>query len=218
MPVPGRPQAERTGSAAGAPPPLRALSTATRAASSSGVASPRTIRSTGRTVSCVDPQIDLISVRVGCVTTGPTPPGAGGAGMLARLRFKVLKASIQPMVATPGDPDRGIASDPKNGAYVRELGRVKLDIAYGGSCTAGKREDVDMYARVMADAERAGKRVADGVKFYIQFGSQEVEAYARERGYIDLFQRTGVEVIKPGCGACTVPRRGAVPPRCSAWT
>src|SRR5438445_13505592 len=59
-----------------------------------------------------------------------------------------------------------------------------------------------MYARVMADAEKSGKRVADGVKFYIQFGSQEVEAYAKAKGYIDLFKRTGVEVIKPGCGAC----------------
>jgi len=106
------------------------------------------------------------------------------------------------MVATPGDPDRGIASDPKNGAVVRDLPRVHLNIAYGGSCTAGKRDDIDMYARVMADAERAGKRVADGVKFFIQFGSQEVEAYAKQKGYLDLFARTGVQVIKPGCGAC----------------
>src|SRR5262249_5273994 len=111
-------------------------------------------------------------------------------------------ATIRPMVATPGDPDRGIASDPKNGAYVPEIGRVKIDIAYGGSCTAGKRDDVDMYARVMADAEKAGKKVRDGVHVYIQFGSREVEAYAKQQGYTDLFTRTGVEVIKPGCGAC----------------
>jgi 3-isopropylmalate/(R)-2-methylmalate dehydratase large subunit len=37
---------------------------------------------------------------------------------------------------------------------------------------------------------------------FIQFGSREVEDYARERGYIDLFDRAGVKVIKPGCGAC----------------
>ncbi|MBV8761886.1 MAG: aconitate hydratase, partial [Deltaproteobacteria bacterium] len=124
--------------------------------------------------------------------------GAEHAGGIHRIDL----ASITPMVATPGDPDRGIASDPKNGALVSEIGRVKLDIAYGGSCTAGKRDDVDMYARVMADAEKAGKRVADGVKFFIQFGSQEVEQYAKDKGYTELFARTGVEVIKPGCGAC----------------
>jgi 3-isopropylmalate/(R)-2-methylmalate dehydratase large subunit len=111
-------------------------------------------------------------------------------------------AAIRPMLATPGDPDRGIPSDPKNGALVPEVGEVRIDIAYGGSCTAGKRDDVDMYARVMAEAERAGRKVADGVRFYIQFGSREVEDYARARGHLALFERTGVQVIKPGCGAC----------------
>ncbi|HEY1553416.1 MAG TPA: aconitase family protein [Kofleriaceae bacterium] len=125
-------------------------------------------------------------------------PGAQYHGGVHRIDL----AAIRPMVATPGDPDHGIPSDPKNGAYVPEIGHVKIDIAYGGSCTAGKRDDVDMYARVMQDADAAGRRVADGVRFYIQFGSQEVEAYAKERGYTELFARTGVQVIKPGCGAC----------------
>ncbi|HET9625275.1 MAG TPA: aconitase family protein [Kofleriaceae bacterium] len=125
-------------------------------------------------------------------------PGAAHAGGVHRIDL----ATIAPMVATPGDPDHGIASDPKNGALIADLGHVKIDIAYGGSCTAGKRDDIDMYAQVMAEAERAGKKVADGVKFYIQFGSQEVESYARAQGYDALFARTGVELIKPGCGAC----------------
>jgi 3-isopropylmalate/(R)-2-methylmalate dehydratase large subunit len=111
-------------------------------------------------------------------------------------------ATIRPMLATPGDPDRGIASDPKNGAFIPDVGHVKIDIAYGGSCTAGKRDDIDFYAKVMAEAEQAGKRVADGVRFYLQFGSKDVEDYARAQGYLELFARTGVEVIKPGCGAC----------------
>jgi 3-isopropylmalate/(R)-2-methylmalate dehydratase large subunit len=125
-------------------------------------------------------------------------PGAQHAGGIHRIDL----TAIRPMVATPGDPDRGIASDPKNGALVPEIGKVAIDIAYGGSCTAGKRDDIDMYARVMADAEQHGRRVADGVKFFIQFGSKEVETYARDQGYIELFRRTGVDVIKPGCGAC----------------
>jgi len=125
-------------------------------------------------------------------------PGAQYAGGVHRIDL----ATIEPMVATPGDPDRGIASDPKNGALIDEIGHVKIDIAYGGSCTAGKRDDMDMYARVLADAERAGKRVAGGVRFYLQFGSHDVELYAKQRGYTELFARMGVEMIKPGCGAC----------------
>jgi 3-isopropylmalate/(R)-2-methylmalate dehydratase large subunit len=111
-------------------------------------------------------------------------------------------SAMRPMVATPGDPARGIPSDPTNGAYVADLGNVKIDIAYGGSCTAGKEVDLDLYARVMRDALESGRRVGDGVQFFIQFGSASVEAYARGKGYVDVFEKTGVRVIPPGCGAC----------------
>ena len=111
-------------------------------------------------------------------------------------------SKIEPMVATPGDASKGIASDPTNGALIRDIGEVRIDIAYGGSCTAGKEEDLDMYARVMTQALAAGKRVDPKVNFFIQFGSESVEAYATARGYLDVFAKTGVKVIKPGCGAC----------------
>jgi 3-isopropylmalate/(R)-2-methylmalate dehydratase large subunit len=104
-------------------------------------------------------------------------------------------AEITPMVATPGDPG--------NGKYVRELNTpVSIEIAYGGTCTAGKNEDMDMYAAVLADALRQGKRVADSVKFYIQFGSQETREYCMRKGYLDVFQKAGAIVIEPSCGAC----------------
>ena len=141
------------------------------------------------------PGADVEALRAGLV--GPDE-GAHYDGGVHRIDLD----RIEPMVATPGDPDEGVSSDPTNGALISELGEVAIDIAYGGSCTAGKRDDLDMYAAVMAEAHAAGLRVADGVSFFIQFGSEDVEAYARERGYLDLFVQTGVRVIKPGCGAC----------------
>jgi 3-isopropylmalate/(R)-2-methylmalate dehydratase large subunit len=104
-------------------------------------------------------------------------------------------AEIYPMVATPGDPG--------NGKFIRDLNTpVPIEIAYGGTCTAGKNEDMDMYARVLEDALRQGKRVADSCKFYIQFGSQETRDYAVKKGYFDIFKRAGAIVIEPSCGAC----------------
>ena len=104
-------------------------------------------------------------------------------------------AEITPMVATPGDPG--------NGKYIRELNaRVPIEIAYGGTCTAGKNEDMDMYARVLADALKNGKRVADSVQFYIQFGSQETREYCIRQGYLEIFAKVGAHVIEPSCGAC----------------
>ena len=104
-------------------------------------------------------------------------------------------AEITPMVATPGDPG--------NGKYVRDLNTpVPVEIAYGGTCTAGKNEDMDMYAAVLADALKQGRRVADSVKFYIQFGSQETRDYCLRRGYLEIFKKAGAQVIEPSCGAC----------------
>ena len=111
-------------------------------------------------------------------------------------------AQIRPMVADPGDPDRGIPSDPTNGRLIEELGEIPIDIAYGGSCTAGKDDDLDFYARVVQEALDAGKQVASNCRFVLQFGSLTVRERAANQGYLELFRRAGVELIDPGCGAC----------------
>ena len=111
-------------------------------------------------------------------------------------------SEIQPMVAHPGDPNKGIPSDPTNGADVADIGSVTIDIAYGGSCTAGKADDVAYYAQVCKAAEEAGLVVKDGVDFYIQYGSGLVKDLAVREGWHDLFGRVGVKLIDPGCGAC----------------
>ena len=104
-------------------------------------------------------------------------------------------SEITPMVATPGDPG--------NGKYIRDLHTpVPIEIAYGGTCTAGKNEDMDMYAAVLADALKQGKRVASSVEFWIQFGSQETREYSKRKGYLEIFERAGARVIEPSCGAC----------------
>jgi 3-isopropylmalate/(R)-2-methylmalate dehydratase large subunit len=102
---------------------------------------------------------------------------------------------ITPMVATPGDPG--------NGKFIRDLNTpVPVEIAYGGTCTAGKNADMDMYAQVLSDALQRGRRVAESCKFYIQFGSQDTREYSIRKGYMDVFKRAGAIVIDPSCGAC----------------
>ena len=109
--------------------------------------------------------------------------------------IEIDAATLRPMVALPGDPG--------NGLTVAELGdRVKVDIAYAGSCTAGKKEDMDMYARVLVEAAEKGERVAPWVRFFIQSGSQDVKRYCEEQGYLEVFQRVGATFLEPSCGAC----------------
>jgi len=116
--------------------------------------------------------------------------------------FEINLDEIRPMVATPGDP--------RNGINISDLTEeVKIDAAYGGSCTGGKMADMDMYAAVLKRALEQGRKVAPGVHLYLQFGSQKIKQYARERGYLEIFERAGAELIDPSCGACINAGPGA---------
>jgi len=69
--------------------------------------------------------------------------------------------------------------------------------------------DMDMYAAVLKKAVEQGKRVAPGVHLYLQFGSQKIKQYAKDKGYIELFEKAGAELIDPSCGACINAGPGA---------
>jgi 3-isopropylmalate/(R)-2-methylmalate dehydratase large subunit len=103
-------------------------------------------------------------------------------------------SELEPMIATPGDPG--------NGRPARELEARPIHIAYGGSCTAGKRSDMDMMAAVLRWGLQNGLRVPAGVRFFIQCGSQDVQRYCEEAGHIATFRRAGAEIVPPSCGAC----------------
>ncbi len=150
-------------------------------------------------------------------TTGILDPDAVTADYIAQLRgmdpaavtrmfvhadpnahyaatFEIDLDTLTPMVATPGDP--------RNGVPLESLEHVKIDIAYGGSCTGGKMADMDMYAAVLRRAVERGRRVHPSVRLYIQFGSQRIKAYAQEMGYLEIFEAAGAELVNPSCGAC----------------
>jgi 3-isopropylmalate/(R)-2-methylmalate dehydratase large subunit len=99
-----------------------------------------------------------------------------------------------------------LPGDPKNGVGLRGFlsheKSPKIDIAYGGSCTGGKRSDMDMYAAVLGAARARGLRVAPGVELFIQFGSQRIREHAVEQGYVELFEAVGATLLDPACGAC----------------
>ena len=100
-----------------------------------------------------------------------------------------------PMVAAPGDPGNGVA--------LRDLPQpVKIDIAYGGSCTAGKRDDFDHYHEVLHWALDHQVKVPAGVTLYLQYGTTAVRDYCIERGYDKTFAAVGAQILQPSCGAC----------------
>ena len=110
-------------------------------------------------------------------------------------RFRIDVSTLSPMLARPGDPGNGIEL-----AALAEP--VAVDIAYGGSCTAGKRADFDAYHEVLAWAVDHHLTVASGVKLFLQFGTVDVREYCQKKGYFDVFDAVGAELLQPACGAC----------------
>lgn len=116
-----------------------------------------------------------------------------GASYVATLTVDC--ASLGAMVAAPGDPG--------NSMPIEDLpAPVKIAIAYGGSCTAGKREDFEQYHAVLAWGLARGLRVPAGVRLYLQYGTTAVRDYCVERGWQDTFTAAGARILQPSCGAC----------------
>jgi 3-isopropylmalate/(R)-2-methylmalate dehydratase large subunit len=117
-------------------------------------------------------------------------PGATYADVIS-----VDCAALSPMVAAPGDPGNAIP--------LHSLAdRTQIDIAFGGTCTGGKREDFDAYHAVLSWAAQRGLAVPGRVRLYLQFGTTSVRDYCVEKGYLDAFEKVGATVLQPACGAC----------------
>jgi 3-isopropylmalate/(R)-2-methylmalate dehydratase large subunit len=104
-------------------------------------------------------------------------------------------SAIGPMVAAPGRPGNGVA--------IADLeGEVAVDIAYVGSCTGGKRDDIERVHEVVKWALDHDLMLPLQVQLFIQLGSEDVRRHAQQMGWLSAFEEAGARVLQPGCGAC----------------
>jgi 3-isopropylmalate/(R)-2-methylmalate dehydratase large subunit len=103
--------------------------------------------------------------------------------------------ALGPMLARPGDPG--------NGLPLADLPAVvPIHLAYLGSCTGGKREDLRRAFEVVREAAAEGRRVPEGVQFFVQCGSEAVREHAAAQGWLAAFEAVGAVVLGSSCGAC----------------
>lgn len=99
--------------------------------------------------------------------------------------------SIQPHVSGPNTV--------KDMTSIAEIARrnIKIDKAYLVSCVNSRVEDLAQAAKVVK-----GKKVADGVEFYVAAASREVQAESERRGDWQMLLDAGAIPLPPGCGPC----------------
>ena len=98
-------------------------------------------------------------------------------------------AELEPQVAAPHSPE--------NSAPVGEHAGTRIHQAYIGACTGAKLEDLRMAARILR-----GRRIADGVRFFVAPASVRMAEQARAEGTLPALEMAGAKVLPSGCGAC----------------
>jgi len=74
---------------------------------------------------------------------------------------------------------------------------IRVHKAYLVSCVNSRREDLSAAAEVLR-----GKKIADGVEFYVAAASREVQQETEQDGVWQALLDAGARPLPPGCGPC----------------
>jgi 3-isopropylmalate/(R)-2-methylmalate dehydratase large subunit len=96
---------------------------------------------------------------------------------------------LEPMVACPHSVDHV--------RPLREVAGTRIDMAFIGTCTNGRLEDIAAASEILR-----GRRIAPGVRLLVIPASREVLEEALRRGFIQTLVEAGAMIGVPGCGPC----------------
>ncbi|MEW6679947.1 MAG: 3-isopropylmalate dehydratase large subunit [bacterium] len=86
---------------------------------------------------------------------------------------------------------------PSNTKPVKEIGNIKIDQAFIGSCTNGRLDDLRISAEILK-----GRKINPDIRLIIIPGTQEIYKEAIKEGLVDVFIDAGGIISCPTCGPC----------------
>ena len=92
-----------------------------------------------------------------------------------------------------------------NTKTVDELGHIKVNQVFVGTCTNGRIEDL----RIVADILK-GKKVNPDVRMLICPASKDIYLQALDEGLITIFVEANAAILPPGCGPCVGVHAGTL--------
>lgn len=92
---------------------------------------------------------------------------------------------------------------PDNVVPLEEVRGTSIDVAFIGTCTNGRLEDLQAAADILN-----GQHIAPHVRMIIAPASREVFNQALQQGTVEILSRAGATFITPGCGPCVGTHMG----------
>ncbi len=105
--------------------------------------------------------------------------------------LKIDLSTIEPYVSGPN------SVKVMNSVSELKKKNVKINKAYLVSCVNSRFDDIKEAAEMVK-----GKKVAEGVEFYIAAASSEVQKESELAGYWQTLIEAGAKPLPPGCGPC----------------
>jgi len=111
--------------------------------------------------------------------------------------YEINVSDIEPMVSFPHTVD--------NVRKISDVGNVKIDQVYIGTCTNGRIEDL----RIAASILKGRKRHKD-TRLIVIPASKDVFIQALKEGLLEIFVEAGAAIESPGCGPCVGIHKGVL--------
>ncbi len=132
------------------------------------------------------------------------------------------KESYRPLDADPGaryvqmyevdvdgmGPQVACPNNPANVKPIEEVAGTKIDMAFLGSCTNARIEDLRAAAEILK-----GEKVAPRVRMIVTPASQAIYRQALKEGLADVFLEAGATFTSSTCGPCFGGHMGVLGPK-----
>ena len=124
-------------------------------------------------------------------------------------------ASIMEIDVTKLEPQVALPHIPSNVKGISQVGNIRIDQSYIGSCTNGRIEDLRVAALILKN-----RKAAPDVRLIIVPATPEIYRQAMKEGLFEIFLDANAVISPPTCGACLGGHMGilAEGERCIATT
>ncbi len=121
--------------------------------------------------------------------------GDPGADVFQEIEINVDR--LEPVISVPFLPSKTTS--------ISQLGEVKLDQVYIGSCTNGWITDLRCAASILK-----GRKVADGLRVFVIPSTTQIYKQAIDEGLAQIFIEAGCALSMPTCGPCIGAQMGVL--------